>query len=83
MTGKAKLSSKNQIVIPKNIRQYVNLKPGDELLIEGLDGKIILLKKPKNYTDSLAGMHSNVWEGTDPLKYIGSIRKGWGRRKKK
>ena len=35
----AKLSSKGQIVIPKEIRKHLGLKPGDKVKLEVLEGR--------------------------------------------
>ncbi len=37
-----KLSSKGQLVIPRNIRQALNLQPGAEFNIELVDGCVVL-----------------------------------------
>jgi AbrB family transcriptional regulator (stage V sporulation protein T) len=37
-----KLSSKGQLVLPKHIRQELQLKPGAEFEVDVVDGKIIL-----------------------------------------
>lgn len=37
-----KLSSKGQLVIPKEIRQALNLEPGTEFEIEVVEGQIVL-----------------------------------------
>lgn len=37
-----KLSSKGQLVLPKHIRQELQLKPGAEFKVDIVDGKIIL-----------------------------------------
>jgi AbrB family looped-hinge helix DNA binding protein len=37
-----KLSSKGQLVLPKHIRQALQLKPGAEFEVDIVDGKIIL-----------------------------------------
>ncbi len=37
-----KLSSKGQLVLPKHIRQELQLKPGAEFEVDIVDGKIIL-----------------------------------------
>ena len=37
-----KLSSKGQLVLPKHIRQELQLEPGAEFEVDIVDGKIIL-----------------------------------------
>src|SRR2546425_866017 len=48
----ATLSSKNQIVIPREAREALDLKPGDKLVIRAHAGKILILEKPKSYRES-------------------------------
>jgi len=43
----AKLSSKNQITIPKKILESLDLAPGDRLFLEVQGDKIILKAPPK------------------------------------
>jgi AbrB family looped-hinge helix DNA binding protein len=51
----AKLSSKNQIVIPRGARVPLGLKPGDKLLVVVRGDMIILMRKPRRYSDALRG----------------------------
>jgi AbrB family looped-hinge helix DNA binding protein len=51
----AKLSSKNQIVIPRGARMPLGIKPADKLLVVVRDDMIILMRKPKSYSDALRG----------------------------
>ena len=43
----AKLSSKNQIVIPRGARMPLGFKPADKLLVVVRGDMIILMRKPK------------------------------------
>ncbi len=42
---KRNIGEKGQVVIPKDIRNYLGLKPGSEVLFE-MKGKEVLLKHP-------------------------------------
>ena len=60
-----KLSSKGQLVVPKEIREALGLHPGAELNVELVAGRIILrpvVDKEKAYRaiDRLYGMFSDV-----------------------
>jgi AbrB family looped-hinge helix DNA binding protein len=44
-----KLSSKNQIVIPKEARQAMGVKGGDELLVVVKNDLTLVVRKPKRY----------------------------------
>jgi AbrB family looped-hinge helix DNA binding protein len=63
----AKLSSKNQIVIPREAREALHLKPGDEILVVVRRSNIILLPKPKSYSAAIRGLAPNLY-GRDYLK---------------
>jgi AbrB family looped-hinge helix DNA binding protein len=52
----AKLSSKNQIVIPRGARVPLGLKPADKLLVVLRGDMILLMRKPKKYSDALRGI---------------------------
>jgi AbrB family looped-hinge helix DNA binding protein len=52
----AKLSSKNQIVIPRGARAPLGLKPADRLLVVVRGDIIILMRKPKKYSEALRGV---------------------------
>lgn len=39
-----KISSKGQVVIPKNIRERLGLREGDRIAVEEADGRVILRK---------------------------------------
>jgi AbrB family looped-hinge helix DNA binding protein len=69
----AKLSSKNQIVIPREARKALHLKPGDEILVVVRGAKLILLPKPKSYAAAICGLAPNLY-GPD---YIKKERESW------
>ncbi len=72
----ARLSSKNQIVVPKPARQALGLKAGDKLLVVVRNDTVILLRKPKKYSQTTAGMIANTY----PPRYLDGERSSWGER---
>lgn len=72
-----KVSKRYQIVVPKAARNRLNIQSGDRLLVDIQDGMIILLPQPKNYTQQLAGMHREIWEGIDTETYLNEERNAW------
>ena len=54
--AKAKLSSKNQIVIPREVRKQLGLKPGDNIVLALHGDTAIMIRKPKKYSEALAGI---------------------------
>jgi len=52
----ATLSSKNQIVIPREAREAMQLKPGDKILIVTKGDRVLVLKKPSSHHGALRGL---------------------------
>jgi len=67
------LSAKNQIVIPREARKALRLKPGDKVLVLVRSGGIVLLRKPKSYHAAIRGLA----RGTYPKTYLQRERKSW------
>lgn len=79
----AKLSSKNQIVIPKEIRQALKLKQGSKVYIYSSvrDKKIVVDKAVEDPLEEMIGLGADIWKslgGGD--KYIREERASWGDR---
>jgi AbrB family looped-hinge helix DNA binding protein len=55
------LSAKNQIVVPREARQALGLKPGDQLLIVVRGERVVLLQKPKSYSKALRGLGRDLY----------------------
>ncbi|MFP3952980.1 MAG: AbrB/MazE/SpoVT family DNA-binding domain-containing protein [Candidatus Acetothermia bacterium] len=71
MTTTTTLTSKGQITIPKELREKLDLKQGDKLVLVEEDGNIILRKVSleevrrqalKNYESGKALTHEEVFE---------------------
>ena len=72
-----KVSKRYQIAVPAIARKLLNIKSGDRLLVDIQDGVMILIPEPDNYTQALAGLHKEVWEGVQTQKYIEEQRDAW------
>ena len=77
MPKNVKIGKKSQIVIPKEIRDGIGIVEGDELIIDIIDDKIVLLRKPKSYSKKLKGLHKEIWKGIDPKEYVKKERERW------
>lgn len=62
-----KLSSKGQVVIPKKIREKLNLKEGTPLTIEATDTGLVVIKEIKSPIDD------------EDLKALKELNEAWGR----
>ncbi|HJT87984.1 MAG TPA: AbrB/MazE/SpoVT family DNA-binding domain-containing protein [Bryobacteraceae bacterium] len=67
------LSSKNQIVIPREAREALGIKPGDELVVVVRGDRVILLQKPKSHHAAIRGLT----RGAYPAGYLEKERRGW------
>lgn len=55
MVVSVKMSSKNQIVVPKAAREALGLKPGDRLAVSVEGDTVIMEKLPPDLKDRLRG----------------------------
>ena len=71
----ATLSSKNQIVIPKEAREALGVKPGDKILIVNSGEGVLLLRRPKSFAKALRGLGKGLY----PPGYLEEERASWDR----
>lgn len=71
------VSSKYQIVIPREAREKLNLKTGDKLIIKADDEKIIIYPQPKSYAKYSLGLGKEIWQGVDATEYVRKERETW------
>ena len=72
-----KVSSKYQIVIPREVRKKLNLKAGDKLIIKSNNEKIIIYPQPKSYTKYALGLGKEIWQGIAAAEYVRKEREAW------
>lgn len=68
-----KLSTKNQIVIGREVRNALGVKAGDRLLIVPRGNAVILLRKPKKYSKAISGMGKDLYASN----YLDQERESW------
>jgi AbrB family looped-hinge helix DNA binding protein len=71
--AEATLSSKNQIVVPKEAREALRVKPGDKLIVTVYENKMIIMEKPKSWSAAIRGLG----RGTYPPDYLKKEREDW------
>ncbi len=74
---KVKVSSRNQIAVPRIAREQLGIQSGDHLLVDIQDGLLILWPMPKSYTEQLSGLHREIWQGIDTAAYLETEREAW------
>lgn len=69
----ATLSAKNQIVIPREAREALRVKPGDKILVVVHGERVLVLQKPKSYHTAIRGLGRGVY----PRDYLQKERESW------
>lgn len=80
-TKMVRLSKKGQFVIPKEVREVLGVKEGDELLIT-LEGRRVVLTLPQEYARATRGLLKGTWGKTRRAaeRYIERERRSWEQR---
>ena len=71
--AEATLSAKNQIVIPREAREALQVKPGDKLVVVVRGERVIVLQKPKSHHAAIRGLARGVY----PSAYLKKQRRSW------
>ena len=71
--AEATMSTKNQIVIPREAREALQLKAGDRILIVSRGGRVLILQKPKSPRTALRGLGRNIY----PKNHVQKERQSW------
>jgi len=73
-----RISKKGQFVIPKEMREALGVKEGEELLVTFEAGRVFLTR-PQEYARTTRGLLKGTW-GKDRKameRYIGKERRSW------
>lgn len=73
------IRTKYQITIPDDIRRKANLNVGDKLiwLYDEVRNEIIVMPKPKSFSDKLWGLGKELWENESSDDYVKKERGNW------
>lgn len=69
----ATLSSKNQIVVPREAREALGVKAGDRLLVVVQGKSVTIMPEPASYAKALYGRS----RGKYPANYLKNERDSW------
>lgn len=72
-----KVSKRYQVAVPAAAREALNIQSGDRLLVDVQNGMLLLIPKPENYTEHLAGIQRAIWEAVDAQEYADQERQAW------
>jgi AbrB family looped-hinge helix DNA binding protein len=71
--AEVRISSKNQIVIPREAREALGVKPGDRILVVVRGNRVIVLQKPKSHHAAIRGLARGLYSGS----YLQKERQSW------
>jgi antitoxin PrlF len=69
----ATLSTKNQIVVPREAREALGVKAGDKLLVVVRGKTVIILPKPDSFQKAIRGLAGSPY----PPDYLRKERESW------
>jgi len=78
ITKAVRISKKGQFVIPKEMREALGVKEGEELLVTFESGKVVLTR-PQEYAKTTRGLMKGTW-GKDRKaveRYLEKERRSW------
>ncbi len=55
------ISTKNQIVIPREAREAFGVKPGDKILVVVRGDRVVVLQKPKSHHAAIRGLARGLY----------------------
>ena len=67
------LSTKNQVLVPRDVRTPLGLKPGDKLLFVIRDARVVVVQKPMAHHAAIRGLSKSPY----PEGYLQKERKSW------
>ena len=71
--AEATLSSKNQIVVPREARVALGVSPGDKLLEVVRGQTVVILPRPRSFAKALRGLAKQGY----PEGYLSQERASW------
>ena len=71
--AEATLSAKNQIVVPREAREALRVKPGDKLIVVVRGERVIVLQKPRAHHSAIRGLARGVYSNS----YLQKERRSW------
>lgn len=71
------MSSKNQIVVPREAREKLGLHAGSQFLVLCKEDRIVLIPRPDDFVKRMAGLHRETWQDVDAASYLHDERENW------
>jgi AbrB family looped-hinge helix DNA binding protein len=72
------VGTKNQIVIPKEIRKKLTaIRPGAKLSVYLRGDEVVVKAETKDWVKSTYGIMKEAWKDIDPIKELEKMRNEW------
>ena len=71
--AEARLSSRNQIVLPREVREALCVTAGDTVMFVVRENSVVVLQKPKSWAKALRGLAGRPY----PANYVSDERDSW------
>ena len=75
-TSAVRVGPKYQIVIPRAVRESLQLRPDDTLLFLVSGDSVILRARPASFTEAMRGLHKEIWPA-EPADWLEKERGTW------
>lgn len=72
-----RLGEKFQVVIPKPVRDALDIKARDEVIVSIQDGNVVMQPKPRRYSEYMRGLGKEIWKKVDATEYVRKERESW------
>ncbi len=72
-----KVNGRNQITLPRSVREKLKIKTGDYFLVNIQDGMMILIPQAESNADHMQGLHAEIWKDINTENYLDEERKAW------
>lgn len=79
LKSESEIKQKYQTTVPKEIRDKAGLDIGDGLIwkYDEIRDEIIVIRKPKKFSDALWGLGKKMWETENGDDYVRKEREEW------
>jgi AbrB family looped-hinge helix DNA binding protein len=71
-----RVSEKYQIVIPRVVRETLQLRPDDTLIFLVSGDSVTLRNRPASFTEAMRGLHKEIWPA-DTADWLEKERATW------
>ena len=78
-----KLGERCQVVIPKPVRDALDIKAQDEVIVSVQNGNVIMQPKPRRYSEFMRGLGKEIWKKVDAAEYVRKERESWEKGKQR